>query len=36
LIAACCGPFLTFDGPSLPLSREKKLGIANADGCENA
>jgi hypothetical protein len=33
LIAACCAPFLTFDGPSLPLSLEKKLGIANADRC---
>lgn len=26
----CCAPFLTFDGPSRPLSLEKKLGIADA------
>jgi hypothetical protein len=29
-IAGCCAPFLTFEGPSLPLSLEKKLGIVNA------
>jgi len=29
-IAGCCAPFLTFDGPSRPLSLEKKLGIADA------
>jgi hypothetical protein len=29
-IASCCAPFLTFDGPSRPLSLEKKLGIAGA------
>jgi hypothetical protein len=29
-IAGCCAPFLTLEGPSLPLSLEKKLGIANA------
>jgi hypothetical protein len=29
-IAGCCAPFLTFDGPSRPLSLEKKLGIAAA------
>jgi hypothetical protein len=31
-IAGCCAPFLTFEGPSLPLSLEKKPGIANAGG----
>jgi hypothetical protein len=31
-MAGCSAPFLTFEGPSLPLSLEKKPGIANAGG----